>query len=368
MSRRTKRLSRRVTLKDVAEYLGISTAAVSYAYTRPDRTSVELRKRVLEAAKRMGYSGPNPMARNLRRGRSSALGVVFPDSLPYAFSDPSTALFLEGVASATEAAELGLLLVPGTLRKIRNPKAVHSAAVDGFIVYSMASDDPLLDAIRARPVPAVLVDSGALEGVPGVGIDDEAAAHEAASHLLRMGHRRVGVIGLNFKVGVRSGIARLESLESATYRDVRSRLRGYAKAFREYELKWDESVPLYQCSTNSDNEGRVAARVLLGLRPRLTAILAMSDLLAIGAMAEIESMGLHIPNDVSVVGFDDIPAASTVNPQLTTMYQPHVDKGFWAARILIALVRDEEPPDPGLLPTHLVVRDSAGPPPSAVAP
>ena len=362
MSRKPKRSVRRVTLKDVAKSLGISTAAVSYAYTRPGRTSAALRARILETAKKLGYSGPDPTARNLRRGRASALGVVFSDSLPFAFSDPSTALFLEGVATATEAADLGLLLIPGTLRKIRNPKAVSGAAVDGFIVYSIASDDPLLHAIQARHVPAVLVDSGALEGVPGVGIDDEAAAQEAAEHLLRLGHRHIGVIGLNFKVGVISGMARLESLESATYRDARSRLRGYAKAFRKYEMVWNDSLRIYQCSDHSIKEGREAARTLLSLSPRPTAILAMSDLLAIGAITEIESMGLHVPSDVSVVGFDDIPAASAVKPQLTTVHQPHVDKGFWAARILIALVREEEPPNPGLLPTHLVVRDSTAPP------
>ena len=362
MLRKSKKMLRRITLKDVADTLGISTAAVSYVFTRPDRTSVELRKRVLETAKRLGYSGPDPMARNLRRGRASALSVVFPDSLPYAFNDPSTALFLEGVATATEAADLGLLLVPGTLRRIRNPKAVNNAAVDGFIVYSMASDDPLLHAIRARQVPVVLVDSAALEGVPGVGIDDEAAASAAAEHLLQLGHRRFGVIGMNFKVGVTSGIARPESMGSATYRDVGARLRGYNKAFREYGIQWGDSLCIYECSDNNDKEGRAAARVLLGLSPRPTAILVMSDLLAIAAIAEIEAMGFKVPDDISVVGFDDIPAASSVKPQLTTIHQPHVDKGFWAARILIALLRDEEPPDPGLLPTHLVIRDSTAPP------
>jgi DNA-binding LacI/PurR family transcriptional regulator len=358
MPKRPEKPRKRVTLKDVAASIGVSIAAVSYAYTRPTRVSAELRARVLKAARNLGYPGPDPAARNLRRGQTGVVGVVLHDPLTDGFGFPTTNLFLQGVARVIEDGSFCLLLIPGTLRKVRNLKSVNGVAVDGLIVYSIDDFDPLVGAVLARRVPTVLVDSEAIKLVPTIGIDNEEAAQAAAEHLLELGHRRFAIIATGPKIGMTSGMIGHDILRSANSSDFRARLRGYAKALRKAGVSWNECVAIYNCAEYGREEGRNAARSVMGVKPSPTAILAINDQLALDVMAGIKEMGLRVPNDVSIVGFDDIPDAASADPSLTTVHQPHVDKGFWAAQILLALIRQDEPPDPGILPTHLVIRKS----------
>lgn len=368
MASKSRQTPTRLTLKDVAKAAGVSTAAASYAFTRPSRLSNDLRTRVLEAARRLGYPGPDPMARNLRRGRTGVVGVVTHDALPEAFKVPSTILFLQGVASGVESANMCVSLIPGSLRKMRNLQSVSQAAVDGLIVYCLDDRDSLVDAVLARNVPTVLVDSEAIESVPTVGIDSERAARTAAEHLLQLGHRRIGIIVSNPRIDATSGMMSAKALGSAvTSSDFRRRFKGYAQAFREAGVPWNDSVSAY-CAEHSWNGGNRAARALLGLNPRPTAMLATSDQLALGAMAYMQETGLRVPADVSVVGFDDIPEARLAKPSLTTIQQPLVDKGFWAGQILVALTRREEVSSPVVLPTRLVIRESTAPPAGIIDP
>ena len=170
---KTSKISRRrATVKEVAAEVGVSPATVSNAYNRPDQLSPELRARIFAAAKELGYSGPDPVARGLRRRRTGVMGVLYPDRLSYAFADPVSVMFLEGVSEAAEEARLGLLLVPGTPREERGPAAVGEAAVDGFVIYCLANDDPLVDAALERRLPVVLVEQPPREDVPSVITDD----------------------------------------------------------------------------------------------------------------------------------------------------------------------------------------------------
>ena len=134
----------RITLMRIAEELGISRTTVSNAYNRPDQLSSALKEKIYEAAKRLGYAGPDPTARGLRRGSTSAVGVIYDSPLSYAFDDAAAVAFLRGVSSVAEEEKLGLLLVPGSLSKERNAAAIGNAIVDGFVVYSVSEDDPLL--------------------------------------------------------------------------------------------------------------------------------------------------------------------------------------------------------------------------------
>ncbi len=363
MAAKPGRSGDRVTLKDVADAAGVSTASVSYAYTRPARVSKKLHTRILETARKLGYSGPDPVASNLRRGQTGTIGVVLADPLPETFTNPTTVLFVQGVARVIEAASLCMLLIPGTLRRVSNLKSVNSAAVDGMIVYSIDDRHPLVGAVLGRRVPTVLVDSEAIENVATVGIDNENAAQAAAEHLLALGHRRFGIIAIGPALESTRGLVDVRTLRATASADLRGRLKGYAKALRSAGLSFENSVSIYSCADSAENDGRLAAHVLMKLRPRPTAILAMSDQLALQALAGINDSGLRVPADVSVVGFDDIPAAASANPPLTTIHQPLIDKGFWAATILLALIRREQPPTPGTLPTHLVVRGSTASPP-----
>jgi DNA-binding LacI/PurR family transcriptional regulator len=341
--RTSKAFERRATVKEVAAEVGVSPATVSNAYNRPDQLSPELRARIFAAAKVLGYAGPDPVARGLRRRRTGVMGVLYPDTLSYAFADPVSVMFLEGVSEAAEEARLGLLLVPGSPREARGPVAVGEAAVDGFVVYCLAEDDPLVDAALERRLPVVLVEHPPREGAPSVATDDLVGARAAAEHLLELGHRRFGVVSLELAPDVSGGLAGLARQRAATYRPSLLRL--------VYEAA--ESVPA---------QGRLAAEVLLARDPRPTAILAQSDQVALGVLEAARKMGLSVPGDLSVVGFDDVPEASLAEPPLTTVYQPHVEKGLLAGRMLIAQLREEEPPGTALLPTRLVVRGSTASP------
>lgn len=344
-------------MREVAAEVGVSQATVSNAYNRPDQLSAELRERVFEAARRLGYAGPDAMARGLRRGRAGAIGVLYEDRLSYAFADPAAVLFLQGVSMATEEAGLGLLLLSGAPGMQRAPEAVRGAVVDGFVVYSMSDGDPLVREALARRLPAVVVDQPRMQGPPFVGIDDEAAARSVAEHLVSLGHRRFGTVSFASSPDFFSGIANVERQESAAYEITRARLRGYASALEAAGVPWPD-VPVYEQFESTTEAGRVAAEVLLSLEPRPTAILCLSDQLAFGFIEGARERGFRVPEDISVVGFEDVPEAARATPPLTTVHQPHVEKGALAGRILLARIRDEEPPESDVLRTRFVVRGS----------
>jgi len=356
---RAERPGRRPTLKDVAAALRVSPMTVSNAYNRPDQIAPATRARVLAGAARLGYAGPDPTARSLRRRRAGVVGLLYAGPLSYAFSDPAAVLFLQGVSLATEAARLGLLLLSGSAPE--DTALVAEAAVDGLIVFALADDDPLLGAALGRRLPLVLVDQPAPAGVASVGIDDEGGARAAAAHLVELGRRRVGVISLGLGQGTDGigGPADPERQAAATHPVARARLRGYASALEASGVRW-AGVPVYECATLALTEGAQAASWLLGRQPRPTALLAMSDQLALGALDAARALGLRVPDDVSVVGFDDIPAAARAEPRLTTVRQPHIEKGQRAGQLLIEAVRGSGPGQPAavILPTEVIVRDS----------
>jgi len=354
---------RRATLARIAEELDVSAMTVSNAYNHPDRLSGALRERIFETAGRLGYHGPDPVGRSLRRQRTDVVGILYSGPLSYAFDDPAAVSFLSGLSSVTEKADLGLLLVAagGYVSAERHPRAAARAAVDGFVIYSMSDEEPLLAAALDRRLPAVVVDQPFKEGVPYVGIDDEAAARTAAEHLLHLGHERFAIISFALSPNVRDGIANPLRQEQAAFRVSRLRLRGYRAALEDAGLPWSK-VPVYECPGSSKEFGQRAAEVLLALEHGPTAILASSDQLALGVIARTTELGLSVPEDVSVVGFDDIPAAASADPPLTTVHQDHAEKGLLAGRMLVSELRKEDGPGAGPLATSLVVRGSTAAP------
>ena len=353
----------RLTLTRIAEEVGVSAMTVSNAYNRPDQLSEALRERIFETAGKLGFRGPDPVGRSLRRQRTDVVGVLYSNPLSYAFDDPAAVSFLSGLSSVTEEADLGLLLVSATgggMVAGRDPRAAAQAAVDGFVIYSMSEEEPLLAAALGRQLPAVVVDQPLKEGVPFVGFDDEAAAQAAAKHLLDLGHERFAVVSFALSADGRDGSADLNRQQRAAFRVSRLRLRGYRSALEDAGLSWP-GVPVYECPGSSTELGRRAARVLLSEHSP-TAVLVLSDQLALGVIEWATEHGLSIPGDVSVVGFDGIPAAASADPPLTTVHQDHVEKGLLAGRMLVAQLRDEVFPTAVSLPTSLVVRGSTSAP------
>lgn len=332
---------RKATLASLAAELGVSRTTVSNAYNRPDQLSPQLRTRVLEAARRIGYSGPDPVARSLRTRQAGAVGLIFTETLSYAFRDPAAVAFLEGLALACEEDGTGLLLVPAGPGSDIDAQVVHRAAVDGFVVYSMPDDDSHLAAVLQRGLPAVIVDEPVgVSGVDFVGIDDRAACAAIGRHLVDLGHRRVGVICARLFSDRNDGPASIARQRGSIYALERLRLAGLADGLASQGVEWT-SVPVEERFDHTPEAGAVAAGALLDRHPDLTAIACTTDVLALGALTEARSRGLSVPEDLSLTGFDDVAGAAAAG--LTTVSQPMVEKGRAAGQLLLAPNRPAEP-------------------------
>jgi DNA-binding LacI/PurR family transcriptional regulator len=339
----------RPSLATVAAAVGVSSATVSNAFNRPDRLSTELRERVLAEAERQGYSGPDPVARQLSRGRTDTLGLLFTGELPYAFRDPGAVAFLEGLAQSCQTAELNLLLISSN-ESTHRPGAVGNAVVDGFVVYSVADDDPHLRQILDRQLPTVVVDSPRrLRNADWVGPDDRAGMRALGQLLVEQGHRRVGVIA----VGGHAGPADHGDVVGTVQQERVAGLRDALVDARVLDL------PIELRPLNSPADGALAAAALLDRHPDLTAVCALMDLMALGALQAASDRGLRVPTDLTVTGYDDIPEARAVG--LTTVSQPLLDKGRIAGELYLSH-RPGAASRRRVLPTHVVVRGSSGPP------
>jgi DNA-binding LacI/PurR family transcriptional regulator len=349
----------KITLKALAKRLGVAASTVSNAYNRPDQLSEALRKKILETAKQLGYSGPDPMAANLRRGRAGAIGVVYPHPLSYTFTDPVAAPTIQGIAEEAERAGYGLLLVGGSEDPLEAAPLVAKATVDGFVLQNFDKNDSLLEVILSRNLPVVFVESLTREGFPSITVDDEEGARAAAQHLLSLGHRRFGIVALETTHQTREGIMDKERQEGIVHVPTKNRLRGYRRAVEATGLVWEKSAVVYETADNWKEDGYKGAAALLEHSLRPTALLAMSDQLALGVLRYASDNGLEIPKQLSIVGFDDAPLASQTTPTLTTVRQPYIEKGRLAGQLLIAQLKGEKV-ESVMLPTELVVRGSSG--------
>ncbi|SFB08386.1 transcriptional regulator, LacI family [Amycolatopsis marina] len=354
------RTRRQATLASLAAELGVSRTTVSNAYNRPDQLSPELRRRVLETARRLGYAGPDPVARSLRTRTAGAVGLLLTENLSYAFRDPAAVGVLEGLALACEDAGVGLHLVPASPGR-EDVAAVHRAGVDGFVVYSVPDDDPHLAAVLARPVPTVVIDQPAIEGVDRVGPDDAAAITELAGHLVDLGHHQVGVLCMRLSRDRNDDFASVERQRSAHFHVQRTRLSALAKKFEAAGVAWS-TVPVVERFEHTVDEGASGARQLLDAYPQVTALICTSDILALGALAEAGRRGLRVPGDLTVTGFDGIAEATRAG--LTTVHQPVLEKGKAAGKLLLA-TNEHMTPRVVTLPTELRVGATSGPPRTA---
>ena len=284
-----RRSRRTATLASLAAELGVSRTTVSNAYNRPDQLSPALRRRVLDTARRLGYPGPDPVARSLRTRKAGAVGLLLTEALSYAFRDPVAVQFLEGLALACEDNGSGLLLVPVS-PEADDPGAVARAGVDGFVVYSMPDDDDNFAAVLERPVPVVVCDQPtAVSDVDRVGIDDHAAMVDMARHLAGLGHRKVGVLCMRLSTERNDGFASVGRQENARYEVQRRRLSGLREGFAEAGVDWS-TVPVVERFDHSESAGASGAEQLLA-RHDVTAIACTSDLLALGALRHVRESG-----------------------------------------------------------------------------
>ena len=254
---------------------------MSNAYNRPDQLSVALRTRILQRAAELGFAGPDPVARGLRRGRVGAIGVLVDQSLSYAFSDPVVVLVLDGLARELQADGYGLLLHAAAPVQHDAP-LVRAAAVDGWVVTSIPSGHPAVAAARAQGRPLVVLDQPDLQDVPRVGIDDEGGMRQAVEHLLALGHRRITVLTPPLRDDGVTGPAGAARQEAADNEVMRRRLVAAAGRLVEAGLPRPEVV---ECAANDEDAGAAGAAVALTTTAPPTALLTLSDQLALASCA-----------------------------------------------------------------------------------
>jgi DNA-binding LacI/PurR family transcriptional regulator len=247
----------------------------------------------------------------------------------------------------------GLSLVPRIAD--RDAALVHNALVDGFVVFSLGVGDPRLSAVRERRLPYVLVYHPPTPGVRQVNVDDRGGARAAIDHLVDLGHRRFGIV-----VGWDNPSATAAEAEArATYHAEAERLARWREGLEAAGLDWD-AVQVASAPGFEHKTGRLAGLRLLDRAEPPTALVAFSDLLALGVLEAAVERGVAVPEQLSVVGFDDVPEAALAHAALTTLHQPHAAKGSEAVRLLLD---GTDQPQTVFLPTQLVPRSTTAPAP-----
>jgi LacI family transcriptional regulator len=332
------RAAERATIVDVAREANVSLATVSRVVNSKGNVSPETRDRVMQAMTRTGYV-VNRQARALAGGRYHVVGLLVPD-----LDTSYIGEILRGVDEELAAASYDLMLYTTHRRKTRESIFVSSLTqgmTDGLLVILPTNLDAYVDSIRRRNFPYVLIDHGGIDDTgPSVGVTNRRGAIDAVSYLIELGHRRIGFI-----TGHQEMPCAVE------------RLNGYREALASAGLPFDAALV-----AEGDFRSPLAyqrTRELMALAEPPTAIFASNDISAFSAMDAIRDLGLRIPDDVSVIGFDDIPAAASGNPPLTTVRQPMAEMGKQATRMLFELIADPKQAVERIeLPTELMVRST----------
>ena len=353
----------RPRIDDVARRAGVSKTAVSFAFNQPENLNAATRDRILATASELGYR-PSPIARRLANRRTDQIGLVVPQSTHDIFANPFLPELVRGIGDVCDAEGIAVVIVPPVGGSIA--RAVESALVDGLILLGLVPNHPALEEVRRAGTPLVGLDIEVFEGYDVIGIDDADGARRAAEHLRGLGHRDVAVVliaehpdspvdersGISARrlLGVRQGFGLGDREDDGRRRGATSRHGG---------------IRLRVLSAPVSEEGGRAAFAAIGANGTLpTAVMAMSDVTAIGILGAALDAGIRVPDELSIVGFDDIPASSWTSPRLTTVHQPIREKGRRAAHRLISAIRagSEHRAVVELLPTRLIVRSSSAPP------
>jgi DNA-binding LacI/PurR family transcriptional regulator len=345
-------LKKAIRLADVARAAGVSHGTASNVFSRPEIVRKEVREAVLAKAQELGYAGPDPKGRLLRAGKVNAIGVATAEPLSYFFDDPFARVVMSGISQACDATGAGISLV-SAVNGEQLAWNIQSALVDGFVVFCIEGGSRLVELTRERRLPFVALDYGFDdETIAALGVDDVAGGRLAARHLAVLGHRRFAVLALPFADG-RHGPVSIERVENAVYSGTRDRLRGYFETLAEFGID-TSAVPIYE-TLNDQDSTRAGLEHFFASGHAPTAILAMSDRVALATLDWLRERGVAVPRDVSVIGFDGVPEGATSNPPLTTVAQPMVEMGKKAVETILSFdgtIRRET------LDVELVIRGS----------
>jgi LacI family transcriptional regulator len=342
-------MPKRPTSADVATEAGVSRTTVSFVLNeRADvKIPAETRQRVLSAAARLGYH-PHGPARQLAAGRSHVIALVLRQTAEQIAADAVLVETLRGLAGAARTGGFRILVEPAAPDGPDSTLAalVRAQHVDGLIVSGPRIDDPSLVALADEGFPIVIQGTYPGLSVTSVDVDNVAGARRAVEHLVTLGHRRIACI----------------TNAPLAYTAAQDRVDGYRQAMVSAGVPLSDDL-VVEAAFDAPS-GHRAMVELLGREP-IDAVFVASDVVALGAIGALREAGRRVPDDVSVVGFDDIPLAAFFDPPLTTVRLPAYELGQAAGRALLERITGQAIPTRTLLPTELIVRASTGPPPGA---
>lgn len=338
-------MNKRITAQDVAEKAGVSPTTVSFVLNNVEgmRITDETRRKVLQAAEELDYH-PNSSAQKMARGRTDVIGLILRQDPEKAYADLFLPSVMQGVNSIVRPGGYQILFIPlppeDTGRDFT--RLIQERHVDGLIISGPTDNDLELNDLYQKNAKIVLI--GKLHGsnVPYVDIDNKEAAAKAVEHLISLGHQRIAFI----------------SNAPLIYASSRDRLEGYRSALNKNNLDADEKKVFFADYT--PESGYEATKLLLTQNVHPTAIFVASDTVALGVLHALNEENIQIPEEMAVIGFDDIPISKFLNPPLSTVHSPAYSLGQAAASMLIQQLNEGTPlQDQVILHTRLIVRESS---------
>lgn len=339
--------NKRTTITDVAEKAGVSITAVSFAFNNPDQVGAETAERIKSIANEMGYA-PNAIARAMRSSNTGVIGVLVPMSISATFGSPFIPEFMKGIGSVCDEHSLGVLIVSPYEGSVL--KASQRAPVDGFIVLGLDEKHSEIEPLHRYHFPYVIVD-GEATSASEVNINDEEGAFTSASYLLSRGHTQLMI--MTFEKPAPS------HADDVFYGVGGRRLKGIKRAFQGHNVPFHFELMVQSLTSIEGGYEAFLSAWQSGFHP--SAILALSDAMAIGAIKAAKTLGLRVPEDLEVIGFDDIAMAQFSLPSLTTVHQPIETKGRMAAQLLFNAMTGNTKAEKIMLQTELVIRESTKP-------
>jgi DNA-binding LacI/PurR family transcriptional regulator len=332
-----------LTIEHIATLADVSRSTVSRVLNNHPSVRPTVRERVLQVIREQNYA-PQAAARSLASARTDTIGVLIPRSAGYSLADPFIAGIIKSVFEAS--AQQGYFAVLAMLTTEMEPgfydRILRSRHFDGLVMLSSDIDDPILPLLIKDGGPLVLIGRHPyFLNVASVDVENREGAHDAVAHLIDLGNRRVGLI---------NGELQMEAAQA--------RRDGYKQALLEAGIPIDAELMVE--GFYSEAAAYQAMLKLLDLPRPPTAVFAASDTMAIGALHAIRDRGLRIPDDLALIGYDDLPIAANATPPLTSVRQPVSEMGAHAVRVLIEQIKGQGPASSVRIPARLVLRESTG--------
>ncbi|MBI4674568.1 MAG: LacI family DNA-binding transcriptional regulator [Chloroflexi bacterium] len=335
-------MSNRLTIIEIAKHSGVSRSTVSRVINDDPNVNTETRERVRAVMQKLNFH-PNVAARGLAAGKTRILGLVIPMGVSALFSDPYFPQLIQGISAACNQHNYStmLWLADPEYERRMIQQIVSSGLIEGVIVASALNDDPVVEALMQRQIPFVLVGRHPTHtNLAYVDVDNRVSARDAVLYLMRLGYQRVATIA-----GPHNMIAGVD------------RLNGYKDALKTRGIAPDPNL----IAEGDFSEGGGYQEMQRLLRHAPDAVFVASDAMALGAMRALREAGKRVPDDIALVGFDDMPFAAHTEPPLTTVRQPIHRAGFVATETLLALIAEgANAPRRVILPTELVIRETCG--------